>query len=259
MLAFISPAKTLDEGAVTPPCVPGLPRFLEEARELAGLLRELTPAQLGGLMGISPSLAELNHRRFQGFGVPPTPGNAKPAALLYRGDTYQGLEADSLGPADWEFARGHLAILSGLYGVLGPGDLIQPYRLEMGTRLANRRGRDLYAFWGEALARELAARVAGHPDPTLINLASQEYARAVPVKALGVPLVTPVFKEARGGRLQVIGLLAKRARGAMARYLIDRRLEGPEGLKGFGEGGYRFRADLSGEREWVFVRDGAGR
>ncbi|GAB0057990.1 Peroxide stress resistance protein YaaA [Candidatus Magnetaquicoccaceae bacterium FCR-1] len=250
MLALISPAKTLDPHPEPLPLATTQPFFQQLAQELAEVMRGFDAPALESLMNISPALARLNAERFQSFIANPAPQVGHPAAQLYRGDTYTGLDVDSWSLDDWEFAQGHLRILTGLYGLLRPLDRIQPYRLEMGTRLANPRGKDLYAFWGKQLIEAITAQVATHANPTVINLASEEYAKAV----AGLPMVTPVFKEERRGRLQVIGLMAKRARGAMARHMITQRLECPEPLQAFTEGGYRYRPELSNASHWIFVR-----
>lgn len=253
MLALISPAKTLDPAAPVPDVPHSQPMFPDQTRQLVELLRGFDEAALATLMGLSPALARLNWERFQDFSrvAPPI---VRPAAALYRGDTYTGLAVDDWSREDWAFAQGHVRILSGLYGLLRPLDLIQPYRLEMGVRLANPAGKDLYAFWGGRLAEAVTKALVGHEHPLVVNLASEEYAKAVS----GLPMLTPVFQEARGDRLQVIGLMAKRARGAMARFMVTRRLTAPEGLRDFNEGGYAFREALSDGQRWVFVREGRG-
>ncbi|MEO5332223.1 MAG: peroxide stress protein YaaA [Magnetococcus sp. YQC-5] len=166
------------------------------------------------------------------------------------------MDADSWDDEDWLFSQTHLRILSGLYGLLRPLDRIQPYRLEMNTQLPNPRGENLYAFWRHLLTSEITSLIAQHHTPIVINLASEEYIKAIDISRLPSPMITPIFKEARHGRLQVIGLLAKRARGAMARYMIQNRLKTPEPLQQFTEGGYRFQAELSNAQQWVFVRGG---
>ncbi|MGM0576435.1 MAG: peroxide stress protein YaaA [Myxococcota bacterium] len=255
MLAVISPAKKLD---LEPPerDLPFTePRLLEDAEALVEVARRLSREDLKRLMKISDRLADLNHERFQRFEAPFTPDNAKQAVLTFAGDTYSGLDAATLDADDLAWAQGHLAILSGLYGVLRPLDLMQPYRLEMGARLDNPRGKNLYEFWGDRPTRVLNAALEQQPDPTLVNLASHEYFRVVDEDVLAGPVVTPVFKEIRDGKVKVVGLMAKRARGAMARFMITRRLESPEGLKDFDEGGYAYRRDLSDDRRWVFTRE----
>ena len=252
MLLVISPAKTLD--FTTPPHtgVFTQPEFLAESARLVKLLRALDLDQLAGLMGISDPLAALNAGRFQAWKTPFTPDNAKQAALAFAGDVYGGLDAPGLGQADLDFAQGHLRILSGLYGWLRPLDLIRPYRLEMGIRLANARGKDLYAFWGDRLTKAANAMLAGHP--VLVNLASAEYFKALDPKALAARIITPVFEDWSRGEYRVVAFHAKRARGLMCRYAIRRRLEDPEGLQGFKAEGYRFDRKASQEDRWVFRR-----
>ncbi len=254
MLMVISPAKTLDFDA--PPSTPAhsQPDFLEHSQQLIDTLRQLTPPQLEALMSISPALADLNFGRNLNWHMPFTPANAKIAVQAFQGDVYQGLDAASLDQATLEHAQRHLRILSGLYGRLRPLDLIQPYRLEMGTRLANPRGANLYQFWGnivtDALNQDLAE--AGGP---LVNLASEEYFKVVQPKRLSVPVITPVFKDLKGGKYKVVSFYAKRARGLMARYALQQRIANPEQLKDFDLAGYRFEPSQSGPLEWVFTRD----
>ncbi|MBF0185012.1 MAG: peroxide stress protein YaaA [Magnetococcales bacterium] len=250
MLAILSPAKTLDEKPVTLPVAGSIPLFAAEAWQLVGLLRQRDATQLAALMQLSPALASLNVDRFRRFKAELPADEGKVAALLYRGDTYAGLQADRWQEAEWQRAQQSLAILSGLYGLLRPLDRIQPYRLEMSTRLPNAQGKDLYAFWGDRL-RQTLARWAG--ERRLINLASEEYSKAVQ----GLPMLTPVFLEPKGDRLQVIGLLAKRARGRMADFIIRHRLQEVQALQTFQADGYRYRADLSSDDRYCFVRDPA--
>ena len=254
MLAVLSPAKRLDfERAAQTPDVTQ-PALLDQTRALVRQLRGYTPDDLQQLMKISPALAELNAERFRDFKTPLTARNARPAAVAFAGDTYAGLQAESFTEANWRHAQQHVAILSGLFGVLRPLDLIQPYRLEMGTKLETKRGADLYAFWGDRVTETLNTLLADHSDPTVVNLASQEYFKAVRPATLTGPVITPQFKERRGDGLKTIGLMAKRARGAMARYLVKKRLKRPEALKRFDLDGYAFDASLSSSTEWVFVR-----
>lgn len=252
MLVLLSPAKTMEWRPIPPGLTGLLPQFLEEAAMLIDAARGLSVAQLCSLMALSPALGELAWRRFRDFSPPFTPDNSRPAALLYRGDTYTGLDADTLTPADWQFAAERLRILSGLYGLLRPLDLIQPYRLEMATALANPRGRNLYAFWGETLTRQVD-ELAGHQG-AVVNLASEEYSRAVGFSRLHHPTITPVFQEIRQGKPRVIGLLAKRARGQMARFILRHRLENVEALRAFQEGGYTHDPAASTPERWIFCR-----
>lgn len=255
MLALISPAKKMNTGAADPDVPATRPRLMDDTLELLEVVRELGPEDLKALMKVSDALAELNHERFRDFEVPLTRENARQAALAFAGDTYVGLDAEGLSADDLRYAQDHLAILSGFYGVLRPLDLIRPYRLEMGTKLDNPRGKNLYEFWGDRPTRVLDETLSGHGDRTVVNLASKEYFGVVDEAFLDGPVVTPVFKEIRDGRARVIGLLAKRARGAMARWMITRRLESPDGLRDFDEGGYRYRPELSDARQWVFTRE----
>jgi cytoplasmic iron level regulating protein YaaA (DUF328/UPF0246 family) len=204
-------------------------------------------------MKISPKLAALNHERFQTW--TPARGALKQSLFAFRGDVYQGLQEDTFSTQDIRFAQKHLRMLSGLYGLLKPLDLIKPYRLEMGTRLGNQRGADLYDFWQVALAKKLLEDLDSQAKPVVINLASNEYFKAVDVSALGqVQIINPVFKDTSNGRLKIISFFAKRARGAMANFVIKQRIKQPEKLKTFDTDGYQYQPDLSTETDWVFAR-----
>jgi len=255
MILVISPAKSLD--FTTPPHtgVFTQPDFLAESARLVKLLRELSIDELAGLMGISDALAALNAGRFSQWRRPFTPDNAKQAVLAFDGDVYGGLNAPGLGQGDLDFAQDHLRILSGLYGCLRPLDLIRPYRLEMKTRLANPRGADLYAFWGDRLTGAVNRLLGqGHGDPVLVNLASAEYFKALDPRAVAGRIITPVFEDWSRGAFRVVGFHAKRARGLMCRYAIRKRLEEPGKLKAFKEEGYRFESGASDGDRWVFRR-----
>lgn len=259
MLYVISPAKALDYETPLPAGLEAQatrPQFARQAAELIGLMRDKSAKQVAALMDLSPALAQLNVERYAAWSPRHTAHNSRPAIYAFDGDVYVGLEARTLAADDIAWAQQHLAILSGLYGVLRPLDLMQPYRLEMGTRLATERGADLYDFWGERITRALGKLVAGDPEPVLVNLASEEYFGAVRPKRLRARLVTPVFEDwhAPSGRHRVISFHAKKARGMMARHAIKRRLAGAEGLKAFDGGGYRFDAGASGADRWVFRR-----
>ena len=254
MLAVVSPAKKLDTAEVSRSLSFSQPTLLADTEELIRKTKTLKPSDLQSLMGISEKLADLNHSRFQDFSTPFTETNAKAAALMFNGDTYTGLDASSLSDDSLEWAQDHLAILSGLYGVLRPLDLIQPYRLEMGTRLETNRGKSLYDFWGDRITNQLRAQLATHNDKTVVNLASNEYFKSVQLAALPGPILTPAFKEMRDGKPKMISFLAKRARGMMARYIIDNRIEDPADLKAFDSGGYTFDETLSDESTWTFIR-----
>lgn len=253
MLVLLSPSKTQDFTAVDSP-TPSQPELLEHTELLAKELKKLSAAQIGKLMGVSEKLSALNHQRFKDFHTPFTPENAKPAALAFKGDVYDGLDAPSLSKKELAFAQHSLRILSGFYGVLRPLDLIQAYRLEMKTPLKNPRGKDLYAFWGDRLTETLNAHLQAEKTDTVINLASQEYFGAVKAKKLDGRLITVHFKERKDGKLKVIGLFAKRARGMMARYIVQHGITKPEGLTAFNEAGYGFEPELSSDTEFVFAR-----
>lgn len=255
MLVVVSPAKKLNFDDLAPFDTYSQPEFLDHTEELVEDARKLTRADLSRLMKISDSLADLNYQRFQAFSQPFDLGNAKQAALAFNGDTYIGLDATSLTEEDFAFAQDHLRILSGLYGLLRPLDLMQPYRLEMGTRLQNKRGADLYAFWGDIITEAVNDTLAGHKNQTLINCASNEYFKSVRPKKLKGQVITPVFKEIKAGQAKVLGMFAKRARGAMARFVIENRLETPDGIKDFTTDGYQYRPDLSTDSDWVFTRE----
>jgi hypothetical protein len=252
MLIVVSPAKKMDMDPVEG-ITPTRPAFQAEADELAGVARDLSAGDLQKLMKISDSLARLNADRFRDFGEM----EEKPAALAFAGDTYQGLEAASLDTEEMAWAQEHLRILSGLYGVLRPLDAIQPYRLEMGSRLKNARGKTLYDYWGDRISGALSAQADNVGTDVLVNCASQEYFGAVDRDALTLRVITPVFMENKAGTPKIVSFYAKRARGAMARFIIQRRLTDAEGIKEFDTGGYRFRADLSEGDSWVFLRDQA--
>jgi cytoplasmic iron level regulating protein YaaA (DUF328/UPF0246 family) len=250
MLITVSPAKKLDMTEVAD-LTPTRPDFAKDAVSLAKVARDLTIKDLQKLMGISESLARLNAERFRDFGTM----EEKPAALAFAGDTYQGLEAGSLDADEMAFAQDHLRILSGLYGVLRPLDAIQPYRLEMGSRLKTARGASLYDYWGDRIAQALNAQAEALGTDTLVNCASQEYFGAVDLSALKLRVITPVFLEEKNGEAKIVSFYAKKARGAMARFIIQRRLTNPEGLRDFDTGGYAFRPGLSEGDRWIFLRD----
>lgn len=256
MLILLSPAKTQVFDEADPKAVPPvtLPDFRARSGELIALLRKKTPAQLESLMGISPKLAALNADRYRAFSTQFTEANSRACILAFQGDVYDGLEAARFTAKQFAWAQEHLRILSGLYGVLRPLDRVQPYRLEMSIRLANKKGRDLYAYWGDALAEAIndAAQAAG--TDTVINLASEEYSKAVTRKALKVNFISPQFKEAKGNQLRILALFAKRARGMMARHLIETQGKTPKALQSFTHGGYRYDADLSTPEIPVFTR-----
>lgn len=254
MIFLLSPAKTLDYE--TPPVVPAVadPGFVAQSAALIRLLKKQSSEDLAQLMSLSPALAELNVKRYQTWQRQFTPANSKPAVLAFNGDVYEGLDAASLSPTELDWAHNHLAILSGLYGVLRPLDRMQPYRLEMGTALANPKGHTLYAFWGDTLAEYLNARLSPDPAPLIVNLASQEYFKAVSRKVLKVPVLECVFEDWKPSGYKVISFFAKRARGLMARYAIQHRVTRPQALQQFDIEGYAFAAEVSDDKRWVFRR-----
>lgn len=253
MITLLSPAKTLDFESELPSLPATTPDFLEHTALLVQRARSLSREEIQGLMSISETLATLNHERFRDFVLADEPPG-RPAALAFQGDVYQGLDAASLPPEVLEYSQDHLRILSGLYGLLRPLDRIQPYRLEMGSKLDNERGKNLYEFWGGRLAEALDQSLGEHAHPVLVNLASNEYFKAVPRKVRRARVVTPVFQETKDGVPKVISFVAKRSRGAMARWILENRIEDPEGLKDFSVGGYRLVKKESSEDKLVFRR-----
>ncbi|WP_416883844.1 peroxide stress protein YaaA [Marivita sp.] len=254
MLVVISPAKRLDWSERDVPMT--TPVFQDDANRLATSARNLTLGNLKALMDLSDDLAKLNRDRFRAFEDAPSDSDLRPAALAFAGDTYQGLEAETLDADEMRWAQNHLRILSGLYGVLRPLDGIQAYRLEMGSRLKTRRGGNLYDYWRDQISKELRAQASELGTDTLINCASQEYFGAVPPKPLGLRIVTPAFMEDKGDGKgpKIVSFFAKKARGSMARFVIQRRLTEPEGILDFDLGGYAYREDLSAPDKPVFVR-----
>lgn len=255
MLMVISPAKTLDFTSPLTTQAYTQPDMLERSQELINIVRQLTPDQLRALMGISDKLTLLNVARFNEWQRPFTPENARQAILAFKGDVYAGLQAETFDEAAFTFAQKHLRILSGLYGVLRPLDLIQPYRLEMGIRLANSAGHDLYHYWGETLTGSFDQTLKEQNENTLLNLASDEYFKAINPKKLKVSIVKPVFLDEKNGQFKVISFYAKRARGLMVRYVIQHRLTQPAQLEAFSEEGYYFDQQNSTLHEPVFKRN----
>ena len=253
MLVVVSPAKRLDWTPVDQNTTH--PDFQEDAAKLVKTARNLTLGELQKLMSLSPDLAKLNRDRFKAFSADPESETTRPAVFAFAGDTYMGLEARSLDDDEMVWAQDHLRILSGLYGVLRPLDAIQPYRLEMGSRLKTRRGKNLYEFWRSDLSKALNVQAAHLGTDTLVNCASQEYFGAVAPDALKLRVITPVFMEMKAGTPKIVSFFAKKARGSMARFMIQRRLTNPEGLKDFDLGGYAFQPDMSSGDRWVFLRD----
>lgn len=257
MLMVISPAKTLD--FETPPSTTRFtqPQYLDHSQELITQLRELTPAQIGELMHLSDKLSGLNAARFGSWNPAFTPENAKQALLAFKGDVYTGLQAETLSEKELSYAQDHLRMLSGLYGLLRPLDLMQPYRLEMGTKLANARGKDLYAFWGTRISEWLNEALAEQGDDLLLNLASTEYFSAVKRSALKARIIDTEFKDWKNGQYKIISFYAKKARGMMSRFVISEQINTPGALKQFDVNGYRYSSELSSDTKLVFLRDSA--
>ncbi|QJD60435.1 peroxide stress protein YaaA [Pseudomonas sp. gcc21] len=255
MLMVISPAKTLDYE--TPPTTKrhALPRHLEHSKELIDILQDKSVQDIAKLMKLSDKLAALNVARYGSWSEKFTKENSKQALLAFKGDVYTGLAAEDFSEADFDFAQKHLRMLSGLYGLLRPLDLMQPYRLEMGTKLANPRGKDLYAFWGERISESLNKDLAEQGDDIVLNLASQEYFGAVKPRALKARVIDTIFKDRKNGEYKIISFYAKKARGLMARYVIKERVTDPEGLKDFDLDGYRFDPASSSPDNLVFLRE----
>jgi len=254
MLMVISPAKTLDFDSPLATKEFSQPALLDKSQQLIDVARKLSPAQIGSLMHISDKLAELNARRFNDWQPPFTPDNARQAILAFKGDVYTGLQAEEFSAKDFDFAQQHLRMLSGLYGLLRPLDLMQAYRLEMGIKLENPAGQNLYSFWGDTLTDALNEALAAQGDDVLINLASDEYFRAVKPKKLNGQIIKPVFLDEKNGKFKVISFYAKKARGLMSRYIIQQRLTKPAQLKKFDLEGYFFDAESGSENELVFKR-----
>jgi cytoplasmic iron level regulating protein YaaA (DUF328/UPF0246 family) len=254
MLIVISPAKKLDYKAPSPVSDYTLPDHLDKAAELIDIMSQKDSFEIADLMKLSMKLADLNMQRYQDWHTPFTPDNAKQALFAFTGDVYQGMDAGSLTADDLAFAQNHLRILSGLYGILRPLDLMQAYRLEMGTKLTTDYGRNLYEFWGDTITHAINDALAAQGDDILINLASNEYFKSIRLGKLKGHIVTPVFKEYRKGAYRIISFNAKKARGYMSRFIIQNRLADPEDIKAFDVADYAFNPDLSSTDEFVFTR-----
>lgn len=255
MLMIISPAKTLDFD--TPPTTQthDIPRFLSDSQQLIDTAKQLSPADISALMKISEKLGILNYERFHDWQTPFTPANAKQALLAFKGDVYTGLNAETLCEDGLRWANEHLAILSGLYGVLRPLDLMQAYRLEMGTKLENPRGKNLYEFWGSQVTDAINAQLSKADQPVLINLASNEYYKVIQPKSVAANIITPVFKDEKNGHYKIISFYAKKARGLMARWVIDNRIDNPKDLVNFNVDGYFYDKATSDAKTLVFKRE----
>jgi cytoplasmic iron level regulating protein YaaA (DUF328/UPF0246 family) len=257
MLMVISPAKTLDFETLPTTSEHTTPDFLDDSEELIEQLREMSPHDVSALMKISDKLGNLNFDRYLSWDKKFTLDNAKQALLAFKGDVYTGLDAESLSGDDLIWAQDHLRILSGLYGLLRPLDLIQAYRLEMGTKLVNGRGKDLYQFWGSKITDALNQQQADESLPVLVNLASNEYFKSVQSKQLNAEIITPVFKDWKGDKYKIISFYAKKARGLMVAYIIRNRLNDVEQIKNFDSEGYVYNPAMSSAKEWVFTREAA--
>ena len=254
MLITLSPSKGQDFETPSRSKTHSKPASLKESELLIRELRKIRPQGIQELMNVSENIARLTADRYRAFKTPFTPKNAKQAIFAFKGDVYSGIDIDQYREADLKYAQDHLRILSGLYGCLRPLDLIQPYRLEMKTRLKNARGDNLYQFWGDRITDDLNKALDKEKDPVLVNLASNEYFKSVKPKKLKGRLLTINFKETRDGKTRVVAIFAKRARGMMADYILRNRIEKAEDIKPFREGGYRFSKALSDDKQWTFER-----
>ena len=254
MITIISPSKTQDFSSDNLPNTHSQARFLDQSALLVKELRKKSSKQIKELMDVSDKIADLNYDRYQQFKTPFSIDNARQALFAFKGDVYTGIDIENYTQKELAFAQDHLRILSGLYGLLRPLDLIQPYRLEMKIKLKNPRGKDLYTFWGNRLTHELNKELESHKQAILINLASNEYFKAINKKELKAEIITPVFKEYKNGKYSVVAIFAKKARGMMSDFIIKNKIEDPKKLKTFNQEGYEFSEQLSKENEWVFIR-----
>ncbi len=254
MLIVVSPAKTLDFESKPKSSINSIPDFLDDSQFLINQLKKFKSQDLIDLMGVSQKIADLNVKRFKSWKKPFTTENAKQAILAFKGDVYAGLDAETMKANDFKFAQKHLRILSGLYGLLYPMDLMQPYRLEMGKKLTTKRGKNLYEFWGDKITEALNQQLKKLKSDSLINLASNEYFKSVKPKLLNAKVVTPTFKDYKNGDYKMISFFAKKARGSLSRYVIDNRITNPEDMKSFDVDGYKFNKKYSKDNNWVFTR-----
>jgi len=255
MLIVISPAKKLDYSSPVTAKNHSQPALLDHSAELLQGLKKLSPQDVCALMGLSDNLGALNYERFQAWDRPFTEDNAKPAILAFKGDVYKGLDAESMTENQLEWAQDHLRILSGLYGLLRPMDLMQPYRLEMGTKFANQRGKDLYQFWGNIITDEINSLLSNAKSPVLLNLASNEYFKSVQQKNIAGRIVTPVFMDKKGDKYKIISFYAKKARGLMSAFIIKNKITAVDGIKKFNVDGYSFNSAMTDGDSWVFTRN----
>jgi cytoplasmic iron level regulating protein YaaA (DUF328/UPF0246 family) len=255
MLMVISPAKTLDFVSPLVTNKNSQPRLLDQSQQLINELQKLAPHDISTLMSVSDKIGELNFDRFQAWQQPFDEGNARAAVLAFKGDVYTGMQAETFQASDFNFAQKHLRILSGLYGLLRPLDLMQAYRLEMGTKFANKSGKNLYQFWDNKITTILNQDIKDSGNKELINLASNEYFKSVQLKHLDSEVITPIFKDFKNGKYKIISFYAKKARGMMAAYIIKNRIKNAEDIKGFNIAGYRFNSDMTKGNNWVFTRE----
>lgn len=255
MLLIVSPAKTLDFESPAKSKLATIPGFIEDSERLIGELRGLTPSDICELMGISEKLGQLNFERFLMWHTPFDSSNAKQAVLAFKGDVYTGLDAESFSAKEFKFAQKHLRILSGLYGLLRPMDLIQAYRLEMGTKFRNKGGDNLYQYWGDSVTEAINAQLKQTKSSVLVNLASNEYYKVINKKLLAAEIITPVFKDLKNGKYKIISFYAKKARGRMSAYVIKNQITKAEELKQFDYDSYKYNSEFSTAQEWVFTRD----
>jgi len=254
MLIVISPAKTLDYETPSKTKTFTMPGFLESSQELINTLKKMTKSDLMSLMNISEKIATLNYTRYRDWSLPLTESNAKQCIYAFKGEVYTGLDIEQFNASDIKYCQAHLRILSGLYGLLRPLDLMFPYRLEMGTRLNTQSGTNLYAYWDDTITLEINKILLKQKDKILLNLASNEYFKSVQIKKLKGELITPVFKEYKNGDYKMLGVYAKRARGLMSRYILQNRIEDVENIKSFDLDSYKFNKKLTKDNQWVFTR-----
>ena len=255
MLTVISPAKKLDYSSPVNSATHTQPALLEHSQELLAGLKTLSPKDVCALMGLSDKLGALNYERFQEWQTPFTTDNARPAVLAFKGDVYQGLDAQSMTDKQLNWAQDNLRILSGLYGLLRPLDLMQPYRLEMGTKFANDRGVDLYQFWGDIITSEINILLTESSDAVLLNLASNEYFKSVQAKDIQGRIITPVFMDKKTDKFKIISFFAKKARGLMSAFIIKNKITNVEDIKKFDDDGYSYNSAMSEGDKWVFTRE----
>jgi hypothetical protein len=255
MLMVISPAKTLDFDSPLATSKNSQPRLIDQSQQLINELQKLAPHDISTLMSVSDKIGTLNFDRFQAWQQPFNEDNARAAVLAFKGDVYTGMQAETFQASDFNFAQKHLRILSGLYGLLRPLDLMQAYRLEMGTKFVNKNGKNLYQFWDNKITTILNEDIKDSGSKELVNLASNEYFKSVQLKYLDSEVITPIFKDFKNGKYKIISFYAKKARGMMAAYIIKNKIKNAEDIKSFNIDGYRFDNDMTRDNNWVFTRE----